>query len=145
MTAAARHQLDVMTRQALKPSLRRMISGGFIVAIICASAGLDAMGQQKSITLPDDNPMAQLKAGRNMEVTRNNCIACHSTDYIVRQPGSDAKRWEAEVVKMIALYGAPISQADTKAIVDYLATSYGPEPNPTPAVKPALDKKNKKP
>src|SRR5271167_1918031 len=145
MRAARREQLDALTRQAMKPSAR-LISGAFMATIICALAGLDARGQQKSITLPDDNPMAQLKAGRNVEMTRSNCISCHSTDYIVRQPGSDAKRWEAEVIKMIKVYGAPISEADAKAIVDYLATSYGPEPHSTPAVEPASpDKKNKKP
>jgi sulfite dehydrogenase (cytochrome) subunit B len=145
MRAARRQQLDALSRLAMKPSVR-LISRAFMATIICALAGLDAKGQQKSITLPNDNSMAQLKAGRNVEVTRKNCIACHSTDYIVRQPGSDAKKWETEVIKMIKVYGAPISEADAKAIVDYLATSYGPEPNHTPAVEPASpDKKNKKP
>ena len=126
--------------------MRRIVSGAFILILSCALAGLDARGQQKNITLPDDNPMAQLKAGRNVEVTRNNCNSCHSTDYIVRQPVSDAKKWEGEVTKMIKVYGAPISQADAKAIIDYLATSYGLEPPSPPAVKPAPpDKKNKKP
>jgi hypothetical protein len=129
----------------MKPPMRRIVSGAFILILSCALAGLDARGQQKNITLPDDNPMAQLKAGRNAEVTRNSCTACHSTDYIVRQPPSDAKKWETEVMKMIKVYGAPISEADAKAIIDYLATSYGPEPNSTPSVQPApSDKKNKK-
>jgi len=124
----------------------RVTCGAFIATIICALAGLDAGAQRKSITLPDDNSMAQLKAGRNVEVTRNNCISCHSTDYIVRQPGSDAKKWETEVTKMIKVYGAPISEADAKAIIDYLAASYGPESNPPPTVAPAPpDKKNEKP
>ena len=135
-----------MTRQGRKLSVGRIVSEASIAAIICALTALDAGAQRKSITLPDDNAMAQLKAGRNVEVTRSNCISCHSTDYIVRQPGSDAKKWEAEVIKMIKVYGAPISEADAKAIIDYLATSYGPEPNPPPAVEPAApDKKNKKP
>ena len=130
----------------MKASIGRIIPRVFIVAIICALAGFDARGQQKSITLPDDNPMAQLKAGRNMEVTKKNCISCHSTDYIVRQPGSDAKKWEAEVIKMIKVYGAPVSEADATAIIDYLATSYGPGPNSTPAIEPTPPgKKSKKP
>jgi sulfite dehydrogenase (cytochrome) subunit B len=80
---------------------------------------------EKSIKLPDDNAMAQLKPGPNVGVVRTNCIACHSTDYIVRQPGSDAKKWDGEVQKMIKVYGAPITDADAKAIVEYLATAYG--------------------
>ncbi len=80
---------------------------------------------EKSIKLPDDNPMAQLKPGPNVDVARNNCIICHSSDYIVRQPPSDAKKWEGEVQKMIKVFGAPISEADAKAIVEYLAAAYG--------------------
>ena len=91
------------------------------MAVVC----LGASAAEKSIKLPDDNAMAELKPGPNVEVVRNNCIVCHSTDYIVRQPASDTKKWEGEVQKMIKVYGAPISQADAKAIVEYLATWYG--------------------
>ncbi len=69
--------------------------------------------------------MAELKPGPNVEIVRRNCVACHSTDYIVLQPHGDAKHWETEVKKMITVFGAPISEADTKAIVEYLATAYG--------------------
>jgi hypothetical protein len=90
------------------------------MAVVC----LGVRAAEKSIKLPDDDAMAQLKPGPNVEVVRNNCSVCHSTDYIVRQPGSDAKKWEGEVEKMVKVYGARISEADTKAIVDYLATAY---------------------
>lgn len=32
--------------------------------------------------------------------------------------------WQAEVTKMIKLYGAPIEDADVGKIVDYLAATY---------------------
>jgi hypothetical protein len=35
------------------------------------------------------------------------------------------KGWESEVDKMIKAYGAPISAADAKTIVDYLTANYG--------------------
>jgi sulfite dehydrogenase (cytochrome) subunit B len=37
----------------------------------------------------------------------------------------DAKGWEAEVTKMIKAYGAPIEDADAKAIAEYLKRNYG--------------------
>ncbi len=83
------------------------------------------LGAEKSIKLPDDNAMAKLKPGPNVEIVRRNCVACHSTDYIVLQPRGDAKHWETEVRKMVTVFGAPISEADTKGIVEYLATAYG--------------------
>jgi len=33
--------------------------------------------------------------------------------------------WDAEVTKMIKAFGAPISDADAKEIVDYLSANYG--------------------
>jgi hypothetical protein len=93
--------------------------------VLVVSVSLGARATEKSIKLPDDNAMAKLKPGPNVEVVRSNCIACHSTDYIVRQPRSDAKKWEGEVQKMIKVYGAPISERDARAIVEYLATAYG--------------------
>ena len=96
-----------------------------IVAALAIAA--TALGDKKSITLPGDNAMAELKPGPGVDVVRANCVACHSTDYIARQPDSEAKKWEAEVKKMISVFGAPISEADTKVIVDYLSSAYGPQ------------------
>ncbi len=84
---------------------------------------------QKSIELPADHRMADLKPGPGVEKARANCVACHSTDYIVRQPGSDEKHWAQEVRKMIEVFGAPISERDAREIVQYLARAYGPAPS----------------
>jgi len=78
-----------------------------------------------SYTLPDET--AVFKPGPNLEVVQNNCTACHSADYINTQPrGPKFKKdfWQAEVTKMIKVYGAPIDDADAGKIVDYLAATY---------------------
>jgi cytochrome c5 len=69
---------------------------------------------------------AAFKPGPNLEVVRGNCTACHSSDYITTQPPMKDKKgfWQAEVTKMIKVYGAPIEDADVGKIVDYLATTY---------------------
>ena len=113
-----------------------------MVCVILA-LGLSALalgGQENSITLPDDNAMAQLKPGPGVEAARANCVACHSTDYIVRQPPSAAKAWEAEVKKMMAVFGAPISESDARTIADYLSSAYGLQAQATP-VTPAPKKR----
>jgi len=81
----------------------------------------------KEIKLPPDDAAAELKPGPGVEAVRAQCAICHSTDYIVRQPGGDAKRWQAEVKKMVTVFGAPTSDADAKVIVEYLASRYGPQ------------------
>jgi sulfite dehydrogenase (cytochrome) subunit B len=79
----------------------------------------------KTIELPPDNAMATLKPGPGLDIVESNCVTCHSTDYIVRQPGGDAKHWEPEIRKMMTVYGAEISDSDVQAIVNYLGTEYG--------------------
>jgi hypothetical protein len=75
--------------------------------------------------LPEE--VAVLKPGPNQDVAVNNCTACHSADYIRTQPqGPKFKKdfWQAEVTKMIKVYGAPIDDADAGKIADYLAATY---------------------
>lgn len=74
--------------------------------------------------VPDE--VATFKPGPNLEIVQGNCGACHSADYIKTQPPMKDKKafWQAEVTKMIKVYGAPIDDADVGKIVDYLATTY---------------------
>ena len=70
---------------------------------------------------------AEFKPGPNLDVVMNNCTGCHSADYISTQPrGPKFTRdfWQAEVTKMIKVYGAPIADADVPKIVEYLAATY---------------------
>ena len=75
--------------------------------------------------LPEETSV--FKPGPNLDTVQNNCTACHSADYVQIQPrGPKFKRdfWQAEVNKMIKVYGAPIAEADIGKIVDYLAEVY---------------------
>jgi mono/diheme cytochrome c family protein len=73
--------------------------------------------------LPEET--ATLRPGPGVETARDMCMSCHSVDYInTHPPGRGSEFWEAEVKKMIKSYHAPISEADAKAIADYLAKTY---------------------
>jgi mono/diheme cytochrome c family protein len=99
-----------------------------VVAALMALAlfpGAPASGAPVKIELPEE--IAVFKPGPGVEAAENNCLACHSADYINTQPtGSRFGRdfWAAEVTKMIKVYGAPIADDDAKKIVDYLAATY---------------------
>src|SRR6266849_4076445 len=95
--------------------------------IVLLSLAAASGAQQKSIQLPADNPASQVKQGSGDDAIRRNCIVCHSTDYIVTQPHLDAMHWQAEVQKMINVYGAHINESDAKVIADYLTNNYGPQ------------------
>ena len=73
----------------------------------------------------DEQPVA-LKKAPGLDKVEGNCGACHSLDYIqMNSPYPNAALWDAEVTKMIKVYGAPIADDDAKAIKEYLAKNYG--------------------
>jgi hypothetical protein len=68
----------------------------------------------------------KLKQGAGLDKVEANCQACHTLAYIpMNSPYLNAASWDAEVTKMIKAYGAPVEDADAKAIKDYLAANYG--------------------
>ncbi len=94
-------------------------------AAIAGSSFASSSAAPVSYKLPDET--AAFKPGPNLDVVQNNCTGCHSADYIQTQPrGPKYKKdfWQAEVTKMIKIYGAPISDADVPKIVEYLAATY---------------------
>jgi hypothetical protein len=67
-----------------------------------------------------------LKPGPGSEAAQTQCAACHSLDYILmNSPFPNAKVWEAEVNKMINVFGAAIPPDEAKTITEYLAKNYG--------------------
>jgi sulfite dehydrogenase (cytochrome) subunit B len=99
-----------------------LLSVGAIAAVSLGGAVIAAPVNYK---LPEET--AAFKPGPNLEVVQTNCTACHSADYVSTQPrGPKFKKdfWQAEVVKMIKVYGAPIEEADVPKIVEYLTATY---------------------
>ncbi|MGA8173049.1 MAG: cytochrome c [Methylocystis sp.] len=94
----------------------------FSLAVLAALAGA---GEAKPLTYELPEETATLRPGPDAETARNNCMSCHSVDYINTQPPRRGREfWEGEVKKMIKSYHAPISDADAKTIADYLAKTY---------------------
>jgi len=88
--------------------------------IIAAAAALIALSVRA-----DEKPV-QLKKAPGLEQVEANCQACHSLDYIpMNSPFPNAALWDTEITKMIKAFGAPIDDADAKAIADYLKKNYG--------------------
>jgi mono/diheme cytochrome c family protein len=97
-----------------------------IVASAVAGAGFATVNAKPiAYVLPAET--AAFKPGPNVDLVKNNCTACHSVDYVQTQPrGPKFKKdfWQAEVTKMIKVFGAPIDDADVGKIVEYLAQNY---------------------
>jgi hypothetical protein len=100
-----------------------------IRSTLSAVAGLALFGASLAVAKPVSYDLpeetASLRPGPGVEAARNNCMSCHSVDYIAIQPPNKGEAfWEAEVNKMIKTYKAPIDEADVKTITDYLAKTY---------------------
>ncbi|QPF90517.1 cytochrome c [Bradyrhizobium commune] len=102
-----------------------------VLLIVALAVGFASLATGPAVTaspvnyqIPDE--VAAFKPGPNLEIVQGNCTACHSADYINTQPQMKDKKgfWQAEVTKMIKVYGAPIDDADVGKIVDYLAATY---------------------
>ena len=92
------------------------------IAIVAAVLALPAL----SAGVRADEKPIELKKAPGLDKVEGNCGACHSLDYIqMNSPFMNAATWDAEVTKMIKAMGAPIDDADAKAIKDYLAKNYG--------------------
>ncbi|MDB5633119.1 MAG: sulfite:cytochrome oxidoreductase subunit [Tardiphaga sp.] len=106
--------------------MKNMMHALIAATTVIVGSGLVTL-HAKPITyvLPDET--AAFKPGPGVEVAQNNCTACHSADYIQTQPrGAKFKKdfWQAEVTKMIKVYGAPIDDGDAGKIIDYLTATY---------------------
>ena len=89
----------------------------FALAFVAALIALPAAAAEQQIAL---------KKAPGLDKVEANCQACHSLSYVpMNSPFLNAAGWTAEVNKMIKVMGAPIDDADAKAIIDYLTKNYG--------------------
>jgi mono/diheme cytochrome c family protein len=88
-----------------------------IAALTALALSLPAAAEEKPI---------DLKKAPGLDKVEGNCGSCHTLDYIqMNSPYPNAALWDAEVTKMIKVYGAPITDADAKEIAEYLKKNYG--------------------
>ena len=91
--------------------MRKLVLAGLVVLM-----AMPALADDLTITL---------KKAPGVDKVEANCQACHTLAYIpMNSPFLNAAGWTAEVTKMIKAYGAPVDDADAKAIADYLAKNY---------------------
>jgi mono/diheme cytochrome c family protein len=100
--------------------MERLLSVGRVAMMLTAGLFIGAPAARA------DETDIVLKPAPGREAVLDNCGACHSLDYIqMNAPFLDEAGWNAEVTKMIKVFGAPIDDADARKIATYLASNYG--------------------
>lgn len=96
-------------------------------ALIAAamSPSLPAADKLGAVTISLPAETAQFKPGAGMDFATANCLICHSADYVYMQPPLSEAQWQAVVVKMKKVMGAPLPDADIGPLVKYLMTQNG--------------------
>jgi len=69
--------------------------------------------------------LTPLPDGEGKAVAETSCLACHSSD-LIRQQRLTKQQWTATITKMIN-WGAAVPESQREALLDYLATRFGPE------------------
>lgn len=96
------------------------VAVGLLAAALADAAAL-------KIDLPKE-PAPSYRPGPNLALVNARCLICHSPDYAATQPPNlPRKTWEAEVLKMKKVYGAPIADDEVATLTDYFARTYGSE------------------
>jgi mono/diheme cytochrome c family protein len=105
----------------------RHVVTGLLLAAVIGGAGLDAFAQATGDVVRIKLPAwdANFHPGPGADLARHHCVTCHAADYVYTQPPLTRAQWTAEVTKMIKAFGAPIPDADTAPLVDYLMTQNG--------------------
>jgi mono/diheme cytochrome c family protein len=105
---------------------RIVLSIGLLTgAVLMPLATRSAIALQFTSVKVDLPQSDRMFTGQGADPVNNNCLACHSAGMVLNQPALTKTAWQAEVNKMIQSYKAPISTADTAAIVDYLTRTKG--------------------
>ena len=66
-----------------------------------------------------------IKMGKGFDAVQSNCLTCHSFGYMINQGKQSKAFWAGKVEKMIVHFKAPISEEDSKTIIEYLFEHYG--------------------
>ncbi|BAL24823.1 sulfite dehydrogenase (cytochrome) subunit [Azoarcus sp. KH32C] len=84
------------------------------------------------IALPPDTATYKQSDLSGYRLAQQNCLICHSAQYVAYQPPSSPRGyWDATVKKMKKVFGAPVADEDIPEIVDYLVKTYGAEQTQT--------------
>jgi mono/diheme cytochrome c family protein len=103
-----------------------------VVAAVVGSALLPESNAQKApaihfstvnVTLPTGS--GTFPPGPGVEIANANCVICHSTGMVLRQPPLTENEWKTEIMKMRNAFGAPIAVDQIDALARYLSTVNG--------------------
>lgn len=100
---------------------------GFMV-FLTGITGIMSTASALDINLPLETAIYKPSDLPGYRLVQQNCLVCHSAQYVLYQPPSSPRSyWEAAVKKMKVPFGAFFADDDIPAMVDYLVKTFGAE------------------
>lgn len=85
-----------------------------------------------NISLPAGG--AAFPPGPGADIANAQCVMCHSTSMVMKQPPLSADEWKMIILKMRTSFGAPIPLEQVNQLADYFKLINGRERGTEPAV-----------
>lgn len=81
-------------------------------------------------------PVSQVSfpPGKGAEIANGQCLICHSTGMVLRQPPLSQEEWAGEITKMRSAFGAPMPPDQVEALAKYLYGINGRQSQGGPSV-----------
>jgi mono/diheme cytochrome c family protein len=76
-----------------------------------------------NVTLPVSS--VKFPPGKGSDIANANCVMCHSTGMVLRQPALTEDEWRTEINKMRGAFGAPIPAEQVDELAHYLSVING--------------------
>jgi sulfite dehydrogenase len=110
-------------------TLAASFAAGLALAGVALGRSTDTTAASASHSAASESSVSEEEAapgeGRELFIAR--CTSCHSVDYVSMHARFGTRAlWEMEVAKMRTAFKAPLSDDESRRIVDYLARAYGP-------------------
>ena len=103
-------------------------SAAALAALAAAVAGVtfgDAPRTASDAPRTATAEVPELREGPGRDLTVGLCMICHSIEYIpANAPAMNRAAWQKTIQKMKDRFGAPITDQQANAILDYLSANY---------------------
>ena len=80
-----------------------------------------ALGEPGRLSVVLPTSASRFPPGDGADIANAQCLICHSTGMVLRQPTQTAAQWTATINKMRTVYGAPMPEAQIASLSTYLA------------------------
>jgi mono/diheme cytochrome c family protein len=118
--------VSILLEAALTNTLAWPAAADSAAALNKAASGYSQKWSKVSVDLPVND--APFPPGNGSDIASGQCLICHSSGMVLRQPPLTQDEWVGEINKMRNAYGAQLPPDQIEALAKYLFSINGRQP-----------------